>query len=36
MRHQSVAVKFDNVLIFQMLSEQEKILIKAIDILEKK
>jgi len=33
---QPVIVKFDNVLIFQKLSEQEQILIAAIDFLDKK
>ncbi len=33
---QSVIIKFDNVLIFQKLSEQEKILINVIDFLDKK
>jgi hypothetical protein len=33
---QPIIVKFDNVLIFQKLSEQENILITAIDILHKK
>jgi hypothetical protein len=33
---QSIVVKFDKVLIFQKLSEQEKILIAAIDFLDKK
>ena len=33
---QSIVVKFDNVLIFQKLSEQEQILITSIDFLDKK
>ena len=33
---QPVIVKFDNILIFQKLSEQEQILIAAIDFLDKK
>ncbi len=35
-RKQSVVVKFDNVLIFQKLSEQEIILVKALTLLDKK
>ena len=35
-KRQSVVVKFDNVLIFQKLSEQELILVKALTILHKK
>ena len=35
-RRQSVVVKFDNVLIFQKLSDQEQILIKALTMLDKK
>jgi hypothetical protein len=35
-RKQSVVVKFDNVLIFQKLSDQELILIKALTLLDKK
>jgi hypothetical protein len=35
-RRQSVVVKFDNVLIFQKLSDQEQILIKALTLLDKK
>jgi hypothetical protein len=35
-RRQSVVVKFDNVLIFQKLSDQELILIKALSLLDKK
>ena len=35
-RKQSIVVKFDNVLIFQKLSEQELILVKALTILDKK
>ena len=34
--NQSIIVKFDRVLIFQKLSEQEQILITAIDFLDKK
>ena len=35
-QRQSVVVKFDNVLIFQKLSDQEQILIKALTLLDKK
>jgi hypothetical protein len=35
-KRQSVVVKFDNALIFQKLSEQELILVKALTILDKK
>ena len=34
--NQSIIVKFDRVLIFQKLSEQEQVLITAIDFLDKK
>ena len=35
-QRQSVVIKFDNVLIFQKLSDQEQILIKALTLLDKK